>query len=348
MMSSLSLNARSDLLVRAAEMNKRSSFRDLVELLWRVDRTALFAEPELVFFLAHGLYRQERHAESLELLEALEGACRRAGRNRLYRRRLNLQGVILLTKGNITRAEQLFQEVQRSATASGDQEYIAYCTLNLGTIFSIRGEWFPAFTTLQRAAAAFQKLGRPYGLAACHQNLAITYYEVDRLPDAEAELERAYELFTGISTDLQLELASTDIQRALVVLAYGDIRQAEEIVNLAKHRLDVVAQQSPAMRHEGEVFRARALILLGMGRNREAREALENGLRCAEAADDVLLQAQTLEVLSLLEAEVSNASAARVRSFEAAQKYMSLGAAARAARVGDPSPRYPRPSLTRT
>lgn len=333
----LTLERRAELLLQTAELTDRQAYRAVATLLSALKIEDLIAEPELGCQLGHAWYRVDNFDQALELVTQLSEPCRRRGNDRVYRRRLNLEGTLLLEFGETAKAEGAFLEVFHRAIAVGDQHFVGYATLNLGAVASIRGEWTNALVALEHAMAAFQRLGGNYALAACHQNLAMTYREIGMLLQADSHFERSLELFHSIGSNVELDIASAEFERALAISASGDLPRAEATVRRSIDRIRRAdSGPYPLTRHEGEALRVLGVVLLARRAMDEAKACLEQALQCSKAVKVRLLEAEVYEALSWWATTAGDIAESQRLAINAAEIYSQLGAKTRAERVFDP------------
>lgn len=330
----LSVDRRLDLLVLAADRYTLREHRAVVQLLSEVGFEELIAEPALGYYLAHAWLRLDNHEQAWELTCRLEEPLRKREFDRLYRLRLNLEGILLLSRNDLAGAESVFSQVHLRSVAAGDLTLAVHATLNLGAVTATRGDWEASLIALQRSLADAELYGSTEGVAACCQNLGIVCREMDQLDAADKHFARAYELYNSYGVDVELDLAGTEYERALVAAALGDTRRAEA---MALRGLDRVVRVStdayPATRSRGEALRALGLVRTSQGLRAEAHSCFQEALECARATSSRLLEGEVCEAFSLLARESSDERAARLWGNRARSIFIELGAFPRALRV---------------
>lgn len=325
--SPLSAARREALLVRAWELERARAYPEVVALLAPLGPEALLAEPELGASLADAWLNVGELERGVELARLLEEPCRRQGNTRLFRRRLNLEGLLLFQQGRVEAAERAWLEMLDASARCHDERGEAAATLNLATVASIRCEWPRAVLLSQRAIAAFQRLGNARNLGAAHLNLALTLREMGRRHEAGQHLEHGMELLRAHGTEA--ELAKAEMQRALLFLDRGDARLAGAAAARALERLD-----RAGMRLAGaDAEHVAGSVALAEGRREEARRRFARALERLAAGHDLLSEAQTYEELAVLERQEGNAAASREAREAAERIYREMSAPGRAERL---------------
>lgn len=298
----LTLEERAELLGRANELTARNDFVAVHHLLADCEPDEIINEPELGYLLALALTRLRRLPSALEIVRRLAVKCERDVQNRLQLRRMNLEGVIWADFGNTTTAEQLFRDVFSRAVRAGDQLSIAFSTMNLGAVSTIRGEWVPALVALKHAVAAFHETGDDYALGGCHQNLALAYRRAGHFEQAESHRQVAARYYAISGGARDLEFTALDVERAMLFLDCGDLVLAEVTARSALARLTASMDQPwSTVRDEGEVRLVLGLVALGKENWDLARAELTRALHCASHADNVLLMGEAHEAFFSLD-----------------------------------------------
>jgi tetratricopeptide (TPR) repeat protein len=284
----------------------------------------LLEEPHLAHLLSGALYRTERHEDARKLNALLAEPCRRRGRDKLYRQRLNLEAVLNVEAGNLAKATTCLTEVLRHSFRSRDFWTMADATMNLGMIAWIECRWMDALVSLQRSLSAYIVLGNSYMVAGCYQNLALTYREMSRFADSHESFEQAIRYYLLSGEGRELEMCAVEAERALLIGQEGDLIRAEAMARRAL----ATAQRFAAGRREAEALRVMGIILARLNRTSEAKFCLELALEKARSHSNVLLEAEVLEELARMDSSQS-----RNHARQAAKLYRQIGAEARALRL---------------
>jgi tetratricopeptide (TPR) repeat protein len=278
---------------RARELFARHAWKELAKLLEAVPSAELHAQPQLGYWLADSWRRLGRHADALHLLEAITPAIKRAGIARLPLLRLNLLGMIAFENGRVADAEQAWRELLDQASSEQDEEFVARANNNLGIIYTLHGRPTEAASCYERAITAYRKLGLTRHIAQSHQNLGITYRELDQFDESDKHFLHAIRYASeDESVD---EIARAEQERSLLIyLNRRDARMATATVGRALERFSALGDPIG----HADSLRVLAMIELGEGERENARAHAEQALAAAEAAHHSLLEAEILEVLA--------------------------------------------------
>lgn len=299
---------RAALLEQARELYGTRRYAALVQLLSAQAAEELIEEPELGFLLADARHRVGELADALALLLRLGPVCARRGNDRLFRDRLNLEGVVLFKLGHPAEATQAWNRLLGASSRVGDSTFVARANNNLGVLHTLGGDREAALLSYQRAIAAYQKLGYLRGLAQAHHNLALIFRELGFWAESDRHFVQALEYARiDASTD---EIARVNTERALLLCYRGDRRLAAATARRALamwERLEDPIGASDATRILGIIGLAgRELV--------EAREHAEQALALARRAHAELQEAETLELraaIALARGEAGEAAADR-------------------------------------
>lgn len=291
-------------------------------LLETVPATELHSQPRNAFYLADAWRRLGRREEALELLVSAAGVFARRGNDALHRSRLNLEGMIYFDTGRIAEAERAWRSLLDDASEAGDEEHVARANQNLGAIYTLFVRSEEAIASYERAMAAYRLMGHRRGLAQCHHNLGLTYRELRFGPKADNHFLQAIRY--AIADHSEDEVARAEQERALLIYVdRGDAPLARVTAQRALDRFTAL-QESAGV---GEALRVLGLIELGEGRDSAARAYLRDAITHAEATANPLLQAESLEAVSVLEERAGDTDAAHVLRALAQSMFVEIGAA---------------------
>lgn len=313
---------RQDTLRHARALLASQAYAGIALSLGELGRADLLAEPELGFLLATAWRRMGETGRALEMVEALLEPCARRGRDRLWRRRLNLEGALHLDVGEMEAAQGCWSELLASATAAGDDELTSMASNNLGIVLTLQGRWDEALASYNRAATACQRMGDRLGLARAHQNLGITYRELGFLAEADAHFQSAGD--HGKAVDADDVVGRAEEERAVGLLLAGDPDLAEATARRALQRFTRLGDPLG----QGEARRVLGIIALARGDVVTARRELEAALETARETGAALLEAEVLEALAAVELEDGDDAAAAFLQGKAATSFEAMGAAA--------------------
>jgi tetratricopeptide (TPR) repeat protein len=293
----------------------------LVRLLEPVARADITSQPRIAFYLADSWRRVGRRQEALDLLVEAAPAFDRRGNDALHRLRLNLVGMICFDIGRIADAEHAWRTLLEDASDAGDGEHVARANQNLGAIYTLHVRTEEAIASYERAMAAYRMLGHRRGLAQCHHNLGLTYRELHFGPKADHHFLQAIRY--AIAGDSEDEIARAEQERALLIyLERNDAPLARITVRRALDRFTAMAESAGI----GEALRVLGLIELGEGLDEASRGHFRLALRQADATNNRLLEAETLEAVAVLEERDGDTETAHDLRNRAADLFAALGA----------------------
>ena len=315
------------LLTRARALEETGDFRGLVELLERLDPGPLLDEPELRYRLAYGLRRVGRSRPALDLVVALEPSVQRRGDDRLVRRRLSLEAMLRYDLGEVAAAEALWERLAATSAEAGDHTLAAAASNNLGVVRTLQDRTQEALTAYNRALLASRRLGDRRGIAQAHQNLAILYRELELGRESAAHFRDAHAHARAAgSEDI---MGRADEERALLFLAEGDEPLACVSAQRALERLAAIDDATGM----GEALRVLGIAALRRRDAERARADLAQAHGRGVDTGNVLLQAETLEALAVLELLEGREAQAASRRAEASTLFEAMGATAWGRRI---------------
>ena len=278
--------------------------------------------PTLAFLrgLAHA--RLGRHAEGGRwVAAALELALARGDRT-VEVRALNALGAIAWEQGAIETATDHFRHALAEAERAGDLATVGRCSVNLGIIANLRGEYERAVGAYTLAMAAFQRAAFAWGLVVAHHNLGITYRDQGDLVRARDMADRAVES-AARAGDLALG-AQVAAGRAEVRVAAGAPVaarvEAERALGMHERLGDVVGA--------AEDRRILAAALAALGDAAGAERLLGTAAEAAERHGRPLLAAAARRDLAALLAAAGRRDEAADAAHAARVAFSGLGAAA--------------------
>jgi tetratricopeptide (TPR) repeat protein len=308
---------------RASALHEARDYRGLAALLEAQDAETVASSAQLAFWLADAWRRLGRGPDALGVLRAAAHEFGRRGNDPLERHRLNLEGMLRFEAGDVARAEECFRELLALASAASDDDFVARANNNLGVIYTLHGRAQEAIACYERALAADRRVGRRRGLAQAHQNLGITYRELDFYHEADHHFLQAirYAAVDG-STDL---VARAEQERALLIyLSRRDAPLARAWVQRALRRFDALRQRGGA----ADALRVLGMIELGVGDLTAASALLEQAVTRARAVKLPLVEAEALEALAAVAERRGDADRAQLLQVQASQIFHQLGATA--------------------
>lgn len=267
-------------------------YAGVVELLGRLPRESLLAEPAEAVLLAHSARRVGGVDDLLEFVdETVEAA--RARDPAILCDALNLRGGILFERGRVQAAERTWCDLVDVATTADEPQFVARASNNLGVaaILSMRLE--SAIGSFHRAVSAYLRLSHARGLAQSHTNLGIIYREMDHEQETYANFQRA--LTWAHAAEADEELARIEGELALYHLYLcKDVNAAQSTAQQALDRYTSLGQPIGV----AHVTRVLGLIAIARGQFDAAEELLDRALATAVQYNIKLLQGETLLALA--------------------------------------------------
>lgn len=300
------------LIERARALYEQRQYARIDSLLARLSDADLKATPYLGFWLADAWRRLGRQPEALRLIETISIASLRSGIQRLELNRLNLEGMLRFETGAIRRAEAVWRELLVRAGVEGSAEFGARANNNLGIICTLQARAPEAVACYQRALSAYSVIGSLRGLAQSHQNLAITYRDLERYDSADDHFAEAMRFARASGSED--ELARAEQERALLLyVAKRDVLLARKNITRAIARFTALGD--PAGKSDS--CRVLAIIELGEGDLPAASRLAAEALEWARSVGYTLLVAELLEVLAAVARKHGDPTRARALSKEA-------------------------------
>ncbi|HEX6309977.1 MAG TPA: tetratricopeptide repeat protein [Longimicrobiales bacterium] len=285
--------AQSSLEARARELHEERDPAALALLLAGTDRSVVIASPSFAFWLADAWRRLGRGAEALALLAEAAPAFARYGNDALHRHRLNLEGMLRFDAGEVAAAESSWRALLAAASEAADDDFVARANNNLGVICTLHGRWQEAITCYERALVAYRSIGRRRGLAQAHQNLAITYRELDFAPKADHHFLQAIR-YASVDAS-EDEIARAEQERALLIyIAQHDAALARATAQRALTRFEQLGERGAT----ADTLRVLGIIEIGEGQLERATRLLNSALERARDARLPIVEAETLEALA--------------------------------------------------
>lgn len=327
--SSLLREQRVHLLTQGWALLQNRDYQAVAKLLEPLPEEDYIAEPEIGYLYSAALRRIGSEQKALQLLDAIALLYGHDIHSRLFLECTSLTGATLLSLGRPTEAERCYQAVCESATEIGEEYFVAVAGISLGIIADIRGYHRKALAEFQRVIPWLYQSGLNREIAAVHHNLGMVNRNLELLDEALTHFEHArfnYDLY-GSKDDL----AQVDVERALTLCLMGDFQLAGATID----RVHDYAVRLKLQNLAGEALRVRGIVAFARGDRVSARAYLANSLETARTTTNLLLEAEVLEELAVLEQAEGNRTEAENLLAQAERVYHQLGSPARAQRAHD-------------
>ena len=298
------------------------NYADVVTALASAPRESLLAAPELGYMLADSARRVGGYDDVLTLITDVAEAARTAENNAVLCAALNLQGVILLERGQAQAAERTWCDLVIVASAADDPQFVARASNNLGVAAILDMRLETAITNFQRAISAYLRLGYARGCAQAHQNLGIVFRELDHVQEAHRHFEQA--ITFAHTADCSDDIARAEQEAALlVVYAHEDLQRAEDLAQQALERFALLRQPGGT----AEAFRVLGVIALARRNRTEAMQSFQTALAIAQERHLRLLEAETLTGIARVARLSGDSPAAYQAQQHAEEIFADIGAA---------------------
>jgi predicted ATPase/class 3 adenylate cyclase len=176
---------------------------------------------------------------------------------------------------------------------------------NLGILAFMAGEWNKSWSFFERSLNLRQEVGDVEGIAICSNNLGILARDRGDLKLAELYFRQSLAMAEPFK--MGYHIANSTIGLAQTLLAMGELSAAGQAVEAGLQQ--AVAIGAEDIRAEG--YRAQAEILAARGAWREAKALAARSLELAVENGNRALEASVQRVLSEIEFELGDLSAAR-------------------------------------
>jgi tetratricopeptide (TPR) repeat protein len=251
-------------------------------------------QPELATLRGESYLRAGSPRESRAWFADAIPVIERRGDRSALRRAINMIGVAEFQLGELEAAGPLFERAMELGQQDGDDLLVARATNNLGAIANIRAQRDRALGLYSIAAAAYQRLGDPMGLAECYHNMAISFRDTGDLERADDHELRAIEF--AREADNPRLIAQARLGRAEIGLRKGDAAFAEA----AAMRAASDFAELPEPIQEADALRLVGVAALAQGKLAIAGQMLDSALVLARQTGGALNEAEILQARAAL------------------------------------------------
>lgn len=305
--------------VEAQRLALRGAWGEVVVLL-DAHRAAIRDMPEGAVLLAEALMYTGRAREAREWLDDILPLLDAGEDRRSMRKATMLAGAASFQLGAIDDARRAFSDALERARLDDDDATMAKATNNLGSIANVEGKSMEALALYNLAVSVHQRLGNARGLAQCYHNMAISYRDVGRLPEADE--------FEGRSVEFARDAAQYDLValarlgRAELALLRGDAALAEAAARRVAQ--EFAAAGDPV--READATRLAGVACTTLGKFDDARELLSLALGRTRELGALLNEAETLRARAELLATIGATRDALADARAALALFERLGA----------------------
>jgi tetratricopeptide (TPR) repeat protein len=242
---------------------------------------------------------------------------------------VNCLGAVAQRRGELRRANQLFQAAQRMADGCGDRQLSGLIQQNRGVVADIAGNTEAALAHYTESLRSFESTKDTRAMTLVLNNLGLLHFKTGRYAEARSSYDRASTLARYRGDLLSEGVIEENV--AELEMKRGDLSAASESIARA---LEIAALRQDPLR------RAAGLKLLGVslrlgGRPKDAIEPLRTAFALSEGAEDALLSGEILYECGLALAEAGDRARARESWLRAQSLFERIGAAACCERVRD-------------
>jgi tetratricopeptide (TPR) repeat protein len=314
---------RTELLLRTWSLLRRGELADLCILLESAPPELVVEEPELGVNLLSAYLLLYRTGDARTLEARLGPVMARWPNDRIHRRFVTLQALLLFRVGELGGSEDRLREAEWMSTTAGDDYVLAWVTERMAVHAIVRCEYEDALRLHHRALAFNQRGSDPHQAGGIEHNLAETYREMGLFSHARRYLERA----TSREQIPPPERTAHDATRACLYLDVGELEMAEIFA-------DRVVERGRELGGAG--VEAAGLHILGniaalQGRQALAIERLDRAL--ALSGQDEIIRASIFEDQALTHARFGNAVDALEAEMHAVALFERWGAPRRVERL---------------
>jgi len=235
---------------------------------------------------------------------------------------------------------------------------VIVCLSLIGRARRRKGDYDGARKALEQRLSLAESAGNQRQTASSYGDLAMVFFEQDRLPEAKERFERSYEIYRRL--DDKLNLAYNLMNRGNLMGRLGDYSQAEALLNeaaalAADKKYTAVSVEVELIRAQislsqdrfgdartgarnvlkqsafkGEGVPIQATYTLGraqarLGAKAEAQNLCQESVRLAKEADDAAVLSRAMLALAEVQLECGNAAEARASANDAAQRFSQAG-----------------------
>ena len=205
---------------------------------------------------------------------------------------LNCLAIIAQFRGSVDEAERLYERAGRLADESGDDRLAAMIDQNAGTLANTKGDYGAALAAYRSALLRFRILDDGQASAWALNNLGMVHVDLRDFEEAASCLDEAFEL-ADRHRDTHL-LGTVELSRAELHLQNRDLGEARD----SCERAFEIFTRIDSRRGVGEAHKFYGILYRHMARSGLALSHLRQAIELAQACEDRLLEAESLNELA--------------------------------------------------
>jgi tetratricopeptide (TPR) repeat protein len=268
------------------------------------------------FTLGQALNRSGAAGEALGHLEEVRRRSQTLGKVRLANAALTEVANCLTALGRYDEAANAYEQAIEVSEQIDDARSVAVDRIELGTLRMLQERYVEAVDLYTEARKTFQELAEPRHVAIAWHQIGMVHQEAGHYNAAEAACQEALKIEVQLG-DPALEAATLGQLGNL----YSRMERREDAIRFARQAAEVFVKLRD-LRSEGVARNNIANELVKLKRYDEARAELKRAIECKKPFGHVAEPWMTFDVLSDLEREVGNETAARQARNQAMHAYL--------------------------
>jgi tetratricopeptide (TPR) repeat protein len=223
------LDPLGELLLRAWTLEARAETDQVRALLEALPRSQLLEAPELGILLLNAYVftfeRDAAHALERELRPLFD----ERGNDRLHRRFINFQGILLMRESAATESEAVFRRLEWMSRRAGDDYTLSFACANLGHVETNRFRGADALPHYSRALVLARAQQGSRGVARILWGSALAYTGLEMYAEAQRDYEAARRHQRNA-----FEAAFMDVTEAEMLVQSGSVEAGARLAQRAR------------------------------------------------------------------------------------------------------------------
>jgi tetratricopeptide (TPR) repeat protein len=269
------------------------------------------------FILGRAFRSSGAAAEALGHLEEARRRFQSLGEVRMAKVALNDKSDCLTKLGRYNEAADSYVEATRTSEQLRDARGAAVSRGQLATVRMLQKQYAEALDIYTEARKTFQELGEPRSVAVILHQIGIVYENAGQYEAAEGAYQESLRI--EVQTDNPAGEALTLGQLGNL---YSRMERREDAVRLYRQAAEVFVKMRD-LRSEGGARNNIGNQLASLKRYDEARVELERAIECKKPFGHAAQLWKTFDILSDLERQAANETAARQARNQAVQAYLA-------------------------